>query len=62
MSEHHFNKKAYHDPALWAWSEREGRWFRCTDRVIPSDIREYGWDGVAWKFQPSNKLEDVSSA
>ena len=37
MSEHHYNHDAWHDPALWAWSEREGRWVRCTDAVIPAD-------------------------
>lgn len=50
MSQHHLNREAYHDPRLWAWSEKRKCWVRCTDTVLPGDIRAYDYDGTRWVF------------
>lgn len=53
MSEHHHNREAHHDADLWRWSEQFGRWVRCSEIPMASeiDVGRYDWDARRWVWK-----------
>jgi hypothetical protein len=59
MSEKHANPAAWHDPALWRWSESARRWVRATETVVPGDA--WGDCGWCWKRRRWDKPAVVAA-
>lgn len=57
MSQHHENRRAWHDPDLWAWSDQRKCWVRCTDGAIPGDIEVVSYDGRRFYFKREGGAE-----